>query len=131
MTKSLLPRAAQLRAQGLLDMMYKPSELAAELGLSLSTVYRRLIPAGLPHHRDHAKHIWIRGCEVQPWIRQWKPPHHQPLGPNEAYCVKCRRGVTPVKARRQELRLSARLVATCPVCGQPVYRGVKKDGQPL
>ena len=124
MPKSQLSRATQLRAQGLLDMLYKPSELAAELGLPLSAIYRRLIPAGLPYHRDGSNRLWIRGSEVLPWIKLWKRPS-QRLGPDEGYCVKCRHVVALTGAHREEHPRGARLVATCPVCGQSVYRGVK------
>jgi hypothetical protein len=119
----------QLRAQGLLDMQYKPVELAAELGLPVSAVYRRLIPAGLPHHRDRSRRIWIRGAEVMPWLRRHKPSQLT-LKPDEGYCVKCRRGVPLVAPRREAFQSSARLVARCPICGQPIYRGVKQDDQP-
>jgi hypothetical protein len=126
MSKSILSRAAQLRAQGLLDMLYKPSELAAELGLATAQIYRRLIPSGLPHLRDKAKHIWIHGSAVTPWLKQCRPSR-RPLAPDEGYCVKCRRPVLLVNPRRENVGTSILLKANCPTCGQPIFRGAKRD----
>jgi len=49
------------RLKRLLDMMYKPSELAEEVGFSLQQVYRVYVPGGCPVERDSRNHIWING----------------------------------------------------------------------
>ena len=51
----------RLRLKTLLNMMYKPSELAEEIGFNQNQVYMVYIPAGCPHERDEKGHIWING----------------------------------------------------------------------
>ena len=63
-----LPHLAIVRAPGLLPMLYRPSELAEELGVSAAVV-REWIDKGLPHQRDHRGHLWIDGRQVTEWVK--------------------------------------------------------------
>lgn len=122
----LVPRTAKLRANGLLDMMYTPAELADELGLDQRDIYRRLIPAGMPHERDDNGHIWLHGPTIAQWMRSLggKRP---PLGPGQGYCLRCRAAVemvNPTLVRRGRFNI---LQAPCPICGATVSRGVRHD----
>ena len=125
MTKNnLLSREARLRANGLLDMLYTPAELADELGIDQRDIYRRLLPAGIPCRKDKTGHIWLHGPEIAQWV-QGLHAVRRSMGESEAYCLKCRSAVPlrkPVLVNRGKFNL---LQATCPQCGTTVNRGVK------
>ena len=53
----------------LMDMLYKPAEIAAELEVSPDTVYRSYLPAGCPHTRDKKNNIWIHGPAFASWAK--------------------------------------------------------------
>lgn len=55
------------RLKRLLDMEYKPSELAQELGINLDQIYLVYIKLGCPHKRDGKRYIQINGKEFQSW----------------------------------------------------------------
>ena len=121
----LLSREAKLRANGLLDMYYMPSELADELAIDQRDIYRKLLPAGLPHKKDAAGHIWLHGPEVAQWIQtlNTKP---QPMDEHEGYCLKCRRVVPLVNPQHVQQGKFTLLQAICPHCGARVNRGIKR-----
>ncbi|HKJ37257.1 MAG TPA: hypothetical protein VJ972_00650, partial [Anaerolineales bacterium] len=58
-----------IKLSRLLDMMYKPSEIAEEIGVTQDTIHRSYLPAGLPHHRDEQGHVWIHGPAFVSWAR--------------------------------------------------------------
>ena len=126
MPKRLLAREQRLRANGLLDMLYTPAELADELGIDQRDVYYRLMPAGLPHTKDSTGHIWLHGPRVAQWVRELGKAHQRALGDNEAYCLRCRQIVALTKTKRVRQGKFLVLQATCPQCGATVNRGVKK-----
>ena len=64
MTREQLARVGHL-----LNMYYKPSEIAEEIGCHTDTVYRSFLPAGCPHERDERGHIWIIGTAFRDWAR--------------------------------------------------------------
>ena len=121
-------RVAKLRANGLLDMYYAPTELAEELGTDRWEIYRKF-KLGLPFVQDKRGDLWIHGPEVARWIRsyesRWRATERRPLGPGEAYCLRCRRIVqmlNPVRTRQGKFTT---LAGTCAVCGGKVHRGIK------
>ncbi|HEY4689649.1 MAG TPA: hypothetical protein VIK33_10080 [Anaerolineae bacterium] len=120
----LLSREARLRANGLLDMLYTPAEMADELGIQQRDVYEKLLPAGLPHQRDETGHLWLHGPEVAHWVRTLRAGRRL-LGDNEAYCLKCRAVVRLVRPKRVKRGKFTLLQALCPTCGTTVNRGVK------
>ncbi len=124
----LLPREAKLRAVGLLDMLYAPSELADELEIEKRIVYEKLIPAGLPHSKDDAGHVWIHGHTAAQWIRANGKPRKTPLAEGEVYCLRCRQVVPLVNPRRvKDKTLNLVLLkSSCPTCGATVNKGVKR-----
>jgi len=105
-------------------MFYTPSELAEDLNIDVRHVYRQLIPAGLPHTRDKAGHIWIHGPDVARWLSSIKS-HKRELAPNEAYCLRCRDIVTMVNPKRVKMERFVLLKATCPNCQSKINRGIK------
>ncbi len=130
MPQKLLSRTARLRANGLLDMLYTPAEMAGELGIEEREMYDRLIPAGLPTMNDDAGHVWLHGPAVAGWIRTaGKPKREKPMGTDEAYCLSCRAVVPLVNPRRIQRGKFVLHQAACPQCGKTVNRGVKANDQ--
>jgi hypothetical protein len=123
--QKFLPREAKLRANGLLDMLYTPDDLADELGIRQRDVYRKLLPAGLPHSKDKSEHIWIHGLEAMRWIHDLYRGKHFQLGDNEAFCLKCNKVVPLVNPKKWKSGKMTLLKASCPDCGRTVNRGVK------
>ena len=66
-----LPRidqATMRRALRLLNMQYRPSEIAAELKINVQILYRGWLPAGCPHAKDEHGNIWIVGTALHTWM---------------------------------------------------------------
>lgn len=110
----------------LLDMLYRPSEIAEEIGVSMDTIYRSYIPAGLPYLRDPSKHIWIHGPAFIAWARQTiskKMDERSGLPDDHAWCMKCNQPVPllspTLKAVNRYLEL---LQSQCPQCGTKINR---------
>lgn len=116
------------RLERLLDMEYMPGEIASELGISPSTVYRSYIPAGAPHKLDAAGRIWIPGRVFADWARTYlasdrrgKPP--EPMPDNYAYCLHCRMPVPIHNPRSQPHHYQVvQITGRCPQCGARVNR---------
>lgn len=113
-----------IRLGRLLHMRYRPSELAAEIGCHVDTVYRSFVPAGCPHKRDEKGHIWIIGTEFAEWARTIAKRKHAPLGKGEVFCLKCRAptrmtGHLTIKPTNRYLEL---VVGECSECGTKVHR---------
>ena len=52
MRRSVLKHTHIIKLGRLLDMIYKPSEVAEEISVTTSTIYGSYLPAGLPYIRD-------------------------------------------------------------------------------
>ena len=120
----LLHREAKLRSNGLLDMLYRPSEIAHELGIEQRHIYARLIPSGMPHTKDRNGSIWIHGPELAAWIRTLTKKR-VPLADGEAYCLRCRKPSGIVDGKRVKHGALVLLRGKCHKCGATVNRGVK------
>lgn len=110
----------------LLNMLYKPHELAEELGLSTETIYRSYIQAGMPHTRDANGNIWIHGPEFVAWAKETvakKKSKRAGLPDGHAWCMKCNQ---PVLMSNPSVAYSNRymelLQDNCPSCGKLVNR---------
>jgi hypothetical protein len=88
-------------------------------------VYRKLLPAGLPHSKDKSEHIWIHGLEAMHWIQDLYRGKHFQLGDNEAYRFKCNKVVPLVNPKKWKSGKMTLLKASCPNCGRTVNRGMK------
>ena len=114
-----------VRAPGLLPMLYRPKELAEELGMSSMTI-ADWVKNGLPHQRDGRGHLWINGEELAGWIaqvrqsRQSRPRSR--LGPNEGFCLRCRKAVELVNPTAEVHGKRVLYRGSCPVCGGGVHR---------
>jgi hypothetical protein len=119
-----LRRDHVIRLGRLLNMRYRPAELASEIGCHPDTVYRSYIPAGCPHERDGRGHIWIVGTEFAEWAQNLASQDRVKLAAGEAFCFKCSKAVRmagPVTIKRTNRYLEM-ASARCPECGTVVNR---------
>lgn len=122
--KGRLNGRERTRLGKLLDMLYKPSELAEEVGFTARQVYRVYIPLGCPSVKEDG-HIWVNGRGFAEWYEATYPK--QTLLPDEAFCLTCK---MPVKIHKPVERKTGRLfylICECPNCGRPLARIVDRD----
>ena len=119
-----------IRLGRLLDMMYRPSEIAEELDVSVETIYRSWLPAGLPHKRDKDQSIWIHGPTLVAWAKETIASRKKTssLDPGQGWCMKCNQAVPMQKPKQiYQNRYIEIMQAPCPVCGTPVNRAQKRS----
>lgn len=115
----------------LLQMEYKPSELAEDLGIDVRTIYRQYLPAGAPHRRDENGLIWIVGTQFRDWLEKQaedlKDKPKSTMSDTEGYCLRCQKR-TEFADGAEEVRKHARLarVGRCRDCGARMSRYVKE-----
>ncbi|MCB2210336.1 hypothetical protein KQH62_05520 [bacterium] len=117
-----LSGAQKNRLRKLFDMMYRPSELAEEIGFDVRQIYLVYIPNGLPHERDDRRHIWINGLAFKSWIEEkYKKVR---LKPGQGYCRKCNKAVKLIKAEIKTTKSGDTdyLLGECPYCGRRIPR---------
>ncbi len=108
----------------LLDMLYKPSEIAEEIGVTTETVYRSYLPGGSPFERDKDGNIWIHGTSFAAWVRSVTVKKEMNrLADGQAWCLRCRKPVALVRPRE---RFKGRYVkiyqGKCEACGAKINR---------
>jgi hypothetical protein len=115
-----------VKLERLLNMLYRPAEIAEEIGLAPDTIYRSYLPAGLPHIRDEDGDIWIHGPTFVAWARETvslKKSKRAGLPDGYAWCLKCNQTVPltdpTIKPVNYYLEL---LQSACPICGCTVNR---------
>ena len=115
-----------IKLSRLLDMLYKPSEIAEEIGVATDTIYRSYLPAGLPYTRDGEGNIWIHGPAFVAWARETiskKKSERAGLPDGQAWCMKCNQAVQLVDPKIKIVnRYLELLQARCPQCGKVVNR---------
>ena len=126
MRQPLLKHTHIIKLGRILDMLYKPGEIADEIGVTQDTVYRSYLPAGLPHTRDRNGNVWIHGPAFIAWAREtisMRKSKRVGLADDHAWCMKCNHQVLlkdpTVKPVNRYLEL---LQAPCPSCGRLVNR---------
>jgi len=122
-----LKGSQRMRMMRLLDMPYKPSELAEEIGFERRQIYRAYIPSGCPHKRDEQRHIWINGKEFREWYEETYP--RGSLGKDEAFCLTCKKAVkllNPIRNQKGQLQY---WISACPKCGRKLARIITKVNQ--
>jgi hypothetical protein len=126
MRQPLLKHQHIIKLSRLLDMLYKPSELAGEIGVTSDTIYRSYLPAGLPHTRDAQGNIWIYGPAFIAWARatiSQKKSKRAGLPNDHAWCMKCNQAVPLLDPKiRSVNRYLELLQAKCPICGKTINR---------
>lgn len=126
MRKPILKHTQIIRLSRILNMMYKPSEIAEEIEVTTDTIYRSYLPAGLPHTRDEQGNIWIHGPTFVSWAKETvckRKSQRSGLPPDHAWCMKCNR---PVRMQSPTVKAVNRYIemiqASCPQCGRTVNR---------
>lgn len=98
-----LSRAMMRRSIRLLDMEYKPSEVAEELGATKEQVLR-LISAGAPARVDGSGRYWVHGDTFVKWLQDAAPKNAKAkhdISEKECWCVKCKKVVTYKETKRK------------------------------
>ena len=110
----------------LLNMLYRPSEIAEEIDVAPDTVYRSYLPAGLPHTRDDQGNIWIHVPAFVAWARQTiarRKSKRAGLPDGHAWCMKCNQPVMLVSPKIKIVnRYLELLQSLCPTCETVVNR---------
>lgn len=110
----------------LLNMLYRPAEIAEEIGVTPDTVYRSYLPAGLPYTSDIEGNIWIHGPAFASWAKETitqKRARRAGLAEGQAWCMKCNRPVRMVAPTvRSVNRYTELLQSRCRACGTTVNR---------
>lgn len=124
-----LPHSVIVKAPGLLPMLYKPSEIAKDLGIPDRTLRDWLDKFGAPHQRDQQDHLWIHGAEFAQWVHQVRLQKKAcRLEPNQAYCLRCNQAVEFINPQPVKTIGRIKLLrSTCPHCGGVVHRGGKYE----
>ena len=128
--KFRLKKAQGYKVRFLLDMMYKPVEIAEQLGVSVDTVYRSYLPAGAPNQMDKAGRVWIYGPAFASWAKAYlmEKQNRKPvvmMAESEAWCLKCNHPVAILGPKRRDVKKRVqRLTGHCPECGKVVNRFV-------
>ncbi|MHA1974130.1 MAG: hypothetical protein ACTSW1_14120 [Candidatus Hodarchaeales archaeon] len=123
--KGRLNGSQRNRLGRLLDMPYKPSELAEEVGFNRHQVYRVYIPEGCPHTRDEKRYIWINGKEFREWYEETYP--RVSLAKDETFCLTCKKAVKIINPKRKQKGRLHYWISKCPNCGRKLARIITKD----
>ena len=116
-----------IRLGRLLNMSYKPTELANEIGVNVDTIHRTYLKAGCPFYRDRQGQVWIIGTDFREWAlqvaNQSKNTPGRNLSDGEAWCLRCRKPVKMIDPKKKHVnRYLEMLQGTCAVCGGRVNR---------
>ena len=112
------------RLQNLFDMMYKPSELAEEIGFEKRQVYRVYISLCLPVERDSRNHVWINGMVFKDWILEYYKKVK--LKENEAFCLTCKKPVEIINPIHNEIHSLFYITCDCPNCRRKLSKIITK-----
>jgi len=105
-------------------MMYRPGELADEVGFSIDQIYRVYIPIGCPHTRDKRRHIWINGKSFMEWYADFYKKRG--LHENESFCLTCRKGVEKINPKEHKKNGLIYEISYCPGCDRKLAKIVDK-----
>ncbi len=121
-----------IRLSRILNMMYRPGEIAEEIGVTQDTIYRSYLPAGMPHTRDSAGSVWIHGPAFVAWAKETvtrKRSKRTGLPPDHAWCMTCNKSVRLISPKVRVInRYLELLQSPCPSCGTIVNRARARDG---
>lgn len=104
------------KLKGLLDMEYKPSELAEEIGVRTNLVYSVYISQGCPHRKDEWRHFVINGKMFREWyLHEYRKTK---LKEDESFCRTCQKAVKIVGGMELKKGSLTYVVSHCPICGR-------------
>jgi hypothetical protein len=129
---SKLPHTVIVKAPGLLNMLYKPSELANELKTPLRTLYD-WCNANRFAEKDNNGNLWINGKKFAAWVENQRkhPTRKLRLQSDEAYCLRCNKAVKLIDPTIQPIKGKLILIkGTCSRCGANINRGGRYDRAP-
>ncbi len=129
-----LGRAQVIKLGRLLNMYYRPAEIAEIIGVTVETVRRTYLTAGCPHKRDTNGHIWIIGTEFRDWakdvIAKRKRSVSEPLADDEAWCFKCKGRIEMIDPKVIWANRYLEIVQChCPECGTKVNRAQASESK--
>lgn len=113
------------RISRLLHMRYTIREIADELQVEPRQI-RRYLSNGAPCEVDDKGHVWVIGTQFRDWVNDVRESRKNPLGPGQAYCLRCNAVATmigplsTVRVRKTRFQV---LMGKCAVCGAKVTRG--------
>jgi hypothetical protein len=113
----------------ILDMMYKPPELAEEIGVNVDTIYRSWMPAGMPYEIDDRGRYWIHGPAFVGWVKDGKDAATKDMmAPDQGWCTKCKARVQMKDPTIRPITRSLEMMASpCVTCGCTVNRLRKRQ----
>ncbi len=123
--KGRLNGSQRVKMARLLDMLYTPQELAAEVGFSQRQVYRVYMHLGLPHERDSQRHLWINGKQFREWYETTFP--RMSLSADEGFCLTCKKPVKLNNPTQEKRGALSYWVFNCSKCGRKLARIISKD----
>lgn len=115
-SRGRLSGAKRGRLGRLLDMMYKPHELAEEIGFSVKQFYRVYFQMGCPSVNDETGHRWVNGKAFREWFNQTYKKIT--IADGEAFCLTCKKGVPIVDPVKERKGRAIYLLSDCPYCGR-------------
>jgi len=125
----LLKHMQIIRLKRILDMLYKPSELAEEIGVNVDTIYRSYIPAGLPciHYQQQ---VWVHGPAFVAWAQETITKNKRKragLPEGHAWCMKCNQPRLMQKPRIAYSNPYIQIIqSACPICGTTMNRAAAR-----
>jgi phage FluMu protein Com len=132
----IMTKSKALKVSRLLNMLYKPAEIAKELEITVDTIYRSYLPSGAPCMKDSKGNVWIHGEAFARWARTYLDIRPQmgrarvtkeKMQDNQVYCLHCNEVVVPeiLRTGRPNGRGVANMQGKCPQCGKRVNRFIR------
>lgn len=129
-----MSRGIILKLDRLLNMLYRPKEIASEIGVSVETVYRCYLPAGAPVTIDGQGVKWINGKKFAAWARDCLATNRRgklarTLAETQGFCMRCNQVVEMIDSRRRPHSQKQGVVQVsgrCSLCGTKVNRFVRE-----
>jgi hypothetical protein len=126
MRKPLFQHTHIIKLGRMLDMQYRPSEIADEIGVCTDTICRSYLPAGLPCTRDEKGNVWIHGLTFAAWAKETiakKASKRTGLAADQGWCLRCGCPVQMIAPTVRDNNYYTELLQSrCPNCGTPVNR---------
>ena len=108
------------RLKGLFDMLYKPGELADEIGISIDQIYRVYIPLGCPIIREERRHFLLNGKDFRDWYLVTYQKTQ--IKDNETFCKTCKKAVDIYLPENRKKGDLSYILSVCPICGRKLSK---------